>query len=56
MEWINDEGRSWGYKEDKLSREAAVPRLMPWVCGGTTQRLLGLEHSKMLGRLFILNL
>lgn len=37
-------------------REAAVPRLMPWVCGGTTQRLLGLEHSKMLGRLFILNL
>lgn len=37
-------------------REAAVPRLMPWVCGGTTQRLLRAGHSKMLGRLFILSL
>lgn len=43
-------------KTSSPDREAEVPRLMPWVCGGTTQRLLGLEHSKMLGRLFILNL
>ena len=38
------------------NREAEVPRFMPWVCWGTTQRLLGLERSRMLGRLFILNL